>query len=152
MAPTNGEWDWAAARATCLREARRVLGRTADAEDAAQEAALRAWLNRDECAGQREGWLATIGRREALRLTTARTTIPLDSVAEPAEASHADGALDRVDLRRAVAGLSGRDRALLFERYWRDRTQDQLARVLDLPEGTAKVRLHRARAKLRRAL
>ena len=106
MAPTNGEWDWAAARAICLREARRVLGRTADAEDAAQEAALRAWRKHAECAGQREGWLATIGRREALRLAGARATIPLDSVAEPAEASHADGALDRVDLRRAVAELS----------------------------------------------
>ena len=39
-------WDWSWARALCLREAQRVLGRNAAAEDAAQEAVIRALLER----------------------------------------------------------------------------------------------------------
>jgi RNA polymerase sigma-70 factor (ECF subfamily) len=149
-----GEWDWTAARAICLREACRVLGASPEAEDAAQEAALRAWRNRASCrAGDsRKPWLATIARREALRLAAARRTTPIEDGPEPACASHEGDALDRVAVRQAIARLAPRDRSLLFGRYWADMTQDQLARALDLPEGTAKVRLHRARAELRRLL
>lgn len=152
--PPRPPWDWTAARAICLREARRVLGPSPEAEDAAQEATLRAWRNRASCraAGLRQAWLATIARREALRLAAARRAIPLDRSPEPASPSHEADALERIALRRAVGGLTPRDRKLLFARYWTDLTQDQLARSLDLPEGTAKVRLHRARAQLRRAL
>lgn len=152
--PQRPPWDWNAARAICLREARRVLGHAPEAEDAAQEATLRAWRNRSSCraAGRRQAWLATIARREALRLASARRPIPVDGGVEPADPSHEADALDRIALREALARLGPRDRALLFERYWRDLTQDQLARSLGLPEGTAKVRLHRARAQLRRAL
>jgi RNA polymerase sigma-70 factor, ECF subfamily len=156
-APTETQrppWDWTAARAICLREARRVLGHSPEAEDAAQEATLRAWRNRGSCraAGLRQAWLATIARREALRLAAARKPAPIDGGPEPAGPSHEADALDRVAVRAALACLAPRDRALLFERYWTDLTQDQLARSLGLPEGTAKVRLHRARAQLRRAL
>ena len=43
-------------------------------------------------------------------------------------------------------------RELLRMRYDLDLTQVEIAARLGLPEGTVKVRLHRARAKLRRAL
>jgi RNA polymerase sigma-70 factor (ECF subfamily) len=36
-------------------------------------------------------------------------------------------------------------------RYGEDMTQAAIAQLLDIPEGTVKVRLHRARDKLRRA-
>jgi RNA polymerase sigma-70 factor (ECF subfamily) len=136
----------------CLREARRVLGRTPDAEDAAQEAALRAWRNRGSCHGARQAWLATIGRREALRLAGARAPLPVEHRPEPAVPSHEADLLEALDVRRALAALAPRERALVLGRYWTDLTQAQLAAALDMPEGTAKVRLHRARADLRRAL
>jgi RNA polymerase sigma-70 factor, ECF subfamily len=153
-APTEPQWDWTAARALCLRETRRVLGPSAEAEDAAQEAAVRAWRNRAKCraADSRHAWLATIARREALRLASARKPAPLDGAPEPAEPSPEGDALERVAVRQALAGMAPRDRTVLFARYWRDLTQDQLAATLGLPEGTAKVRLHRARAQLRQAL
>lgn len=58
----------------------------------------------------------------------------------------------RIDLRTALATLDERDRTLLLLRYGEDLTQPAIAQLLDMPEGTVKVHLHRARAKLRRAL
>ena len=147
------DWDWTAARAFCLREARRVLGSSSEAEDAAQEATIRAWRNRSSCreADRSEAWLATIARREALRLAAARKPLPLDCCPDPGGPSHEADALDRVAVRQALERLAPRDRSLVFGRYWADLTQDQLAQALNLPEGTAKVRLHRARAQLRRS-
>ena len=40
-------WDWVGLRASCLRETRRVLASEHDAEEAAQDALLRAWRGRD---------------------------------------------------------------------------------------------------------
>ena len=152
LRPDLFDGDWTAARAICLREARRILGSSSEAEDAAQEATIRAWRNRGSCrdADRREAWLGTIARREALRLAAARKTVPLERCPDPGGPSHEADALDRVAVREAIATLAPRDRSLVFGRYWADMTQDQLAQALNLPEGTAKVRLHRARAQLRR--
>jgi RNA polymerase sigma-70 factor (ECF subfamily) len=148
------DWDWTAARAICVREARRVLGYSAEADDAAQEATIRAWKNRSSCrATERpEAWLRRIARREALRLAVSRDTLSLEAHPDPEGPSHESDALERVAVRQALASLAPRDRSLVFGRYWADLTQDQLAQAFDLPEGTAKVRLHRARAQLRRSL
>ena len=56
------DWDWASVRALCLREARRVLGPATTADDAAQEAAIRAWRQRAHCRTPRRPnpWIAAI--------------------------------------------------------------------------------------------
>lgn len=56
--------------------------------------------------------------------------------------------IDRVDVQRAVARLDPDEQILVALRYSRDYTQPELARTLNIPEGTAKVRLHRARKQL----
>ena len=58
-------------------------------------------------------------------------------------------AVELADLHAALQELSDRDRQLLEMRYEEDLTQATIARRLGVPEGTVKVRLHRARAKLR---
>ena len=55
----------------------------------------------------------------------------------------------RVDVRRAVSRLDPEDRVLLHLRYGQDLKQDSIADLLDTPEGTVKVRLYRARERLR---
>jgi RNA polymerase sigma factor (sigma-70 family) len=55
------------------------------------------------------------------------------------------------DLHAAIASLE-RDRQLLMLRYGEDLTQQAIARRLGLPDGTVKVRLHRLRHKLRKAM
>ncbi len=44
------------------------------------------------------------------------------------------------------------DRAMLALRYREGMTQGQVAEAMGMPEGTVKVRLHRARAALKRIL
>ena len=59
---------------------------------------------------------------------------------------------DAHDVRVAIRALEASDRLLLLLRYWGDLTQPEVARATALPEGTVKVRLHRARERLRVAL
>ena len=154
-------WDWSAARRRCLREAQRMLRDPLAAEDAVQEALLRAWRGRDACHSENgpEGWLVQITRNEALRLAgrsrvraerempTAEDVHPL-----PAPGPDMERRLELLDLRRALAQIPDQERTLLTLRYGADLAQPEIAKSLDVPEGTVKVRLHRARKRLRRAM
>ncbi|MDX6697562.1 MAG: hypothetical protein QOE65_959 [Solirubrobacteraceae bacterium] len=149
-------WDWRAARARCLREAHRVLRDRDDAEEAVQEAMARAWGRRRTCATPEAplGWLLQITHREALRILERRTRRAAREVVTAVEPEYRgedpfDSLLARLDTRRALAGLRPDERALLHLRYRHDLTQAEVARRLDLPEGTVKVRLHRIRKRLR---
>src|SRR5215218_5489535 len=148
------DWDWSGVRTQCLREAEGVLGASGPAEDAAQEAAVRAWRRRDTCqTPERPGpWVATIARNEALRLARPTPADPLEEAALVAEESHEDDVLGQTDIERAIAGLSGLDRQLVRGRYWDDLDYRQLSRMLHISEGTARVRLHRALASMREVL
>jgi RNA polymerase sigma-70 factor (ECF subfamily) len=146
-------WDWAALGNLCLREAQRILGPSASADDAAQEAVIRAWRRRDRCRTPErpEPWIATIARREALRAGLRM----LDYSELPASVAAPDATATRVAelaVRQAVGNLQNDDRILLFARYWCDLTQEDVAATLGLPEGTVKVRLHRVRGALREVL
>ena len=148
------DWDWDLVRAQCLREARGVLGSSGTAEDAAQEAAVRAWRRRDSCQTPERPapWISRIARNEALRFVRPVRTDFLEEIDLPAEASHEDEVLGKTDLARAIDGLSGLDRELLRGRFWDDLDYRQLSLRLDISEGAARVRLHRALGRLREAL
>jgi RNA polymerase sigma-70 factor (ECF subfamily) len=145
-----------------LREARteaaRVLRDRTRADDAAQEAAIRAWRYAHACRDARRPgpWVRAIARREALRIA-ARGAPPAGESATEAE-DHAAGELDRVvaervDVRRALALTTDvLDRRLLAHRYWEGRSEAEIAALTGLPVGTVKVRLHRARRRLRHQL
>ena len=70
----------------------------------------------------------------------------------PAEESHEDEVLGNTDIARALEGLQGIDRELVRGRFWDDLDYRQLSLRLDITEGTARVRLHRALGRLREAL
>jgi RNA polymerase sigma-70 factor, ECF subfamily len=97
-------------------------------------------------------WVATIARNEALRLARPPRADPLDEAALPAEESHEEHVVGQADIERAIAELSGPDRQLVRGRYWDDLDYRQLAGLLQISEGTARVRLHRALARMRAAL
>ena len=63
-----------------------------------------------------------------------------------------EATLDRLVVRAAVAELPAIDRDLITRRYVEDQTYRRIAVALSMPEGTVKVRLHRARRQLRQAL
>jgi RNA polymerase sigma-70 factor (ECF subfamily) len=145
---THHTWDWAGVHHLALRETRSVLGAGPDAEDAAQEAAMRAWRRRATCRDAPGAWIRAIARNEALRTAgRRRDEESLDTVGELQ--GKAPAGVESQDVRAAVGALEQSDRLLLLLRYWADLTQPEVARATALPEGTVKVRLHRARQRLR---
>jgi RNA polymerase sigma-70 factor, ECF subfamily len=101
----------------------------------------------------RNQWLATIVRNEAFRQHARVRPVPTETieVQEGVDDEQVVATVERADLHAALDGLSENDRQLLRLRYDEDLTQAAIARRLRIPEGTVKVRLHRARDKLRRA-
>jgi RNA polymerase sigma-70 factor (ECF subfamily) len=159
--PTSA-WDWGRARDLCFREARRVTRDAVLAEDAAQDAVLRAWRACGSCrTPEAPGpWLAAIARNVALGAVSRRRRDPYPLALEGARVPEADPkgqdvmaqALERVVFGDLLRLLTAPERRLLRLRYEDDLTQPEIARRLGLPEGTVKVRLHRLRARLHEEL
>lgn len=150
-------WDWDGARARCFREARRILRDPEDAEEAVQEAMIRAWRSQASCRTPSTPipWLVQITRNEAIRLAARRQRRRASEVCEvtdlPAVESGLDQTIESVATEQALSVLRPDERALIRLRYEEDLTQGQVAARLGIPEGTVKVRLHRARVRLRGA-
>ncbi|HEX6206022.1 MAG TPA: sigma-70 family RNA polymerase sigma factor [Solirubrobacterales bacterium] len=146
-------WEWGEAHRICLRMAYRYASNPSEAEDIAQDALLRAWRRRSTLrdGDRRNQWLATIVRNEAFRQHARLRPDPTSSIefSEGAEDERVLAAVELADLHAALSLLSERDRLLLEMKYEEDLTQGMIARRLGIPEGTVKVRLHRARNRLR---
>lgn len=131
----------------------RYASNPSEAEDIAQDALLRAWRRRSTLrdSDRRNQWLATIVRNEAFRQHARFRPDPTSSIEfrEGAEDERVLAAVELADLHAALDLLSERDRRLLEMKYKEDLTQGMIARRLGIPEGTVKVRLHRARNRLR---
>ncbi|MDP9385704.1 MAG: sigma-70 family RNA polymerase sigma factor [Actinomycetota bacterium] len=152
---SDASLDWAEAGSLCLEVAKRHSASAADAQDAAQEALLRAWRAAERCRSALDpgAYVAAIARNEALRLLDRRARLAEVPMDYEQERTAEDRSLHSVDQRSGLAGalahLSEHERQLLFLRYVEDLTQPRIARTLGIPEGTVKVQLHRARRKLR---
>lgn len=122
------------------------------AEDVAHEALLRAWAARGDCKRPEDPWpwLKRIVHNEAMRHLSM---LPADALPTDVERSAPDGRLEKVLDRAALATLLGRlpssDRRLLSMHYELDMSVTSLGAALNVPEGAVKVRLHRARERLR---
>lgn len=136
------------------------MGNQEDAEEAVQEALARAWRAQPR-TGRIESpmaWLLQITRNESLRVLERRSRLRSRELSEHAvdEPCAEDGRIEHLVAHaptvQALYRLDPADRALLLLRYGEDLTQPELARRLDLPEGTVKVRLHRIRKRFAEAL
>ncbi|MFY1703920.1 RNA polymerase sigma factor [Micromonospora sp. WMMA1923] len=141
------------------RYVRRLLDAPGAADDVAQEAwaaALRS-LPRLREPDRFTPWLFTIARRAVLnhlRDRYGRAESPTaghpDETAEADEAVPDDvpGVLDRRQVEEGLAGLPPRERDVLVLFYLYDFPLTDCAEVLQVPPGTVKSRLHRARRML----
>lgn len=125
------------------------------AEEVAQDIFLKLWQVLPAYDGRAapSTWLYTIARNtclSALRSEVHRKTQPFDSIAEPVAPGVAGGSdlLNRVELARCLERLPQIQRDVITLFYLQEKSVDEVARMLDLPEGTVKSHLHRARLAL----
>jgi RNA polymerase sigma-70 factor (ECF subfamily) len=147
--------EWGAVHRLCLSETRRILGPGARADDAAQEAIIRAWRHWERRAHSDAvtAWVRTIARREAYRLAgrARRETLTGELAAGSCDDANSRR-IDAVDLRSALRRIDSRDRQLLLARYWQELPHAETARRLGMTEATVRVRLHRLHNQLRTLL
>ncbi|MCW5766860.1 MAG: sigma-70 family RNA polymerase sigma factor [Phycisphaeraceae bacterium] len=142
----------------------RISGRPEIAEDVVQEAFVRALTNlsRYDDRFRFSTWLFTIAKRLYVnaqqRLAPAYDTDTVGAApsrsADEVSAYHAGetSAGARSALQHAMAALSEDQREVVVLFYQLDWSVEQMSEYLDLPPGTVKSHLHRARARLRDAL
>ena len=147
-------------RGYAVEVASRIVRSREEAEEAAQDAFVRAWRALPEFREEARfsTWLTRIVVRRALDAAQAksrrreredpRDPVRLD-VAADTPAGLADP--DRRRLWRILGDLEPLPRAVVTLFYLGERRVDEVARILELPEGTVKTHLHRSRAALRRA-
>ncbi len=144
------------------RFARRSLGDAGQAEDAVQEAFVRAWRASDRYdparASQRT-WLFAILRNVVIdQVRARRRRPPLVGDGDGAEqvAASADDAIDRVligwQVEAALGALAEEQRRVLLEVHWRGRPYAEVAEELGVPEGTVKSRVYYGIRAMRTAL
>jgi RNA polymerase sigma-70 factor (ECF subfamily) len=143
-------------RTACL-----LAGSATDAEEAAQDAFVKAWraLPRFRAGAPFRPWLLTIVANEARnrRRAAGRRAGLLPRVAaerRSGEAAHSPeaaalAASDRDALLAALAALADRDRDVIACRYLLDLSEEETAAALGCRRGTVKSRLSRALERLR---
>jgi RNA polymerase sigma-70 factor (ECF subfamily) len=138
----------------------RMLGEPAEAEDAAQEAFLKAFrgLHRYDPERRFGSWCLSVAAHECIdRLRRGRqSTVALDAVDEevafPDAAAGPESMLIRREQEQRVGELLKRlsplDRAILTLKYWYDMPLEEIAEDLGLTTSAVKSRLHRSRREL----
>jgi RNA polymerase sigma-70 factor (ECF subfamily) len=139
-----------------------ILGNCADAEDATQDAFIKAFENLGSYDIKRRfsTWIFTITTNICKNKLRRRRASPFSlSLENP---SHLWGGSDPSSevakeerhsaLREALGELSFKYRAPIILRYYADMNYKEIGSVLNVPQGTVKVRLHRGKALLKEKL
>ena len=137
----------------------RMLGDPYEAEDAAQEAFLRAYksLKRYDITRSFSTWLLSIAAHYCIDLIRKRRIwfIPIDTLdyreirdPSPNPESSLSISEDQQQIQSLLESLSPTDRAAVVMRYWYDFSYDEISNTLNLSLSAVKSRLHRARRTL----
>jgi len=147
-----------------LGVALRVLRDRALAEEVTQEVMVEVWRKADRFDPERgtaSGWITTLAHRRAVdrvrseqasrdrddRVSRRDEPRAFDAVADEVQVN-----LDHWQVRRALSTLTERQREAIELAYFGGHTYRDVARVLGIPEGTAKSRLRDGLLRLREAL
>ena len=126
------------------------LNKKADADDVLQEVYLAAFhkfhhlKNKDAF----RAWIISIARNKCndyFRKKAAQYEIPIDEKIESSlpEGRHGVSVISTV--RETVNLLGDKDRQILYLFFWKEMPQAEIARLLNIPIGTVKSRLHTAK-------
>jgi RNA polymerase sigma-70 factor (ECF subfamily) len=143
----------------------RVTGCPVEAEDVVQDAFVQAYTKLDRFKGESQffTWLYRIAFNTSVsRHRKKKPTVSIDKQREAIGDNLPDGqppveaALERDEqvrqLEAALLELPEDQRTILVLRELEDQSYDEIAAILDLPAGTVRSRLHRARKQLHELL
>ncbi|WP_432827154.1 SigE family RNA polymerase sigma factor [Dactylosporangium sp. CA-092794] len=153
--PPEGFAEFVAARShVLLRAAWLLTGDAGRAEDLLQTALARSWQHWDRIAkgGNPEGYVRRVLYNTYMSWWRRQWRGELPSAAPPDRAGAEDLAAEsaaRDGLRRALARLTGRQRAVVVLRYVEDRTVAETAELLGCSAGTVKTLAFRGLEALR---
>jgi RNA polymerase sigma-70 factor (ECF subfamily) len=140
------------------RYIRRMTGHDEEAQDVEQEVWLRVirGIARLQDGSRLRGWLFGIARRALMDRLRREYATPILSDVDPgdlvAESESIDNEADLAALEAALDTLPAVERDVLTLFYLRDLSLAELADALNVPVGTVKSRLFRARRLLRAAM
>jgi RNA polymerase sigma-70 factor (ECF subfamily) len=146
----------------------RLVGNAEDAQDVIQDAFLNAYQSLNGFKGDSQffTWLYRIAvntaishkrkQRVALRIEAGRDGEPGIEPHDPSDFSRPGHALEQAEqgqrIQQALARLSPEHRAVLVLKDMEGQKYETMAEVLQVPIGTIRSRLHRARLELRELL
>ncbi|PHR99764.1 MAG: RNA polymerase subunit sigma-70 [Blastopirellula sp.] len=139
-----------------------ILGSREDAEDVVQEAFVQAYVKLDTFQGNSTfyTWLYRIAFNIAISLRRKKRPVlsvdqgrelageePVDSTEAPDQRMQREESISQV--HQALHQLSEEHRSILVLREIEGTDYEQISEILDLPIGTVRSRLHRARLQLK---
>jgi RNA polymerase sigma-70 factor, ECF subfamily len=135
----------------------RLVGDTALAEDLVSEVFLEVWRKaaRFEGRSQVSTWLLAIARYKAISQLRNRSVDQLDEqMAEtiPDPADNSEEIIEKRDrgavLRKCLEELSPAHREIIDLVYYHEQSMEEVARILQAPQGTVRTRMFYARKQL----
>ena len=125
-----------------------IVGNPSRAEEVTQDSFLKIWQALPGYDGRASlsTWIYTIARNTSishLRAQSYRKALPLEEA--PELFAKVDPVLSRIETERLLANLPEEQREIIVLFYLQERSIEDVAAMLDLPEGTVKSQLHRAR-------
>jgi RNA polymerase sigma-70 factor (ECF subfamily) len=146
----------------------RLVANAEDAQDVVQEAFLNAYQSLNSFKGDAQffTWLYRIAvntaislkrkQRVALTLRTGRSDAEGHEPTDPSDESRPEHALEKAEQERrihdALSRLSPEHRTVLVLKDMEGQKYETMAEILQVPIGTVRSRLHRARLELRELL
>lgn len=132
-----------------------ILRDQQEAQDATQDALLRAWRSGGSLRDPEDfpAWFDRIVVNACLDRLRRRAKVRIVPISETASPSTLQdpfrAVLDRDAALRMISVLDDHERALIILHYWADLTLEGVADRLGWPLGTVKSRLHKALSKMR---
>ncbi|HEV8130653.1 MAG TPA: sigma-70 family RNA polymerase sigma factor [Acidobacteriota bacterium] len=134
-----------------------MLGNKALAEETAQEVFIRIWKALANFRGEASlsTWIYTITRNTCLTAIRVNASHKMLSMDEPEARREAErwrapqhAWSGKIDWQLLISQLGEKYRQIVTLYYMEDKSYQEVSRLLDLPMGTVKARLHRARKDL----
>ncbi len=129
-----------------------------DAEDVLQEVYLTAYSKFGQLQNRNafKAWLISIARNKCndyFRKAAAALEIPIDALTETELLSDSKYGVTEVSVvRDTLSRLGDKDKQILYLYYWKELPLADIAKQLDIPVGTVKSRLYKARQNFAGAL